>query len=222
MDKMKKDLEENTDQKLNELTREYDERIQKLEGTVKEQRMKMHLLGELLCQRHQVTSDLGKRLDSIELCNARRSIVLTGITLNQKKQARTDEIQQFFKDVFDISPVIEDSYLIGKRTPRPAVITLDTYRDKSIIMNNKSILKQYQGEKGRSIFINDYVPQNLSEKKKRERDIIRTAKAENVSAEYTNQGLKVGEELYKKMVEAPNPCDIMDLDLEDIDRILSP
>ena len=200
---------------------EHTNNIEDIQKQLTEQKTKMHLMGELIGQKHQIILDLSKRLDSLELNNARRSIILSGLSFNSKKEDRRNELSLFFGDVFSLNPCIEDSYLLGKKQPRPVVITFDSYADKQVIMQKKRCLSEYEGEGGRGIYINDYVPTQLNEKKKRERDVIRTAKLENVSTEYTVQGLKVGEELYKKKIEAPDPCDILDLDPDKIDEVLS-
>ena len=147
-------------------------------------------------------------------------IILSGLSFSDKKGDRKEQLQDFFSNTMSLDVCVEDSYMLGKLAPRPIVITLNTYSEKRQIMEKKAVLRHYEGEKGCNIYINDYIPAHENERRKRERDIIKTAKETGTAHEYTSQGLKIGNELYKKKVSAPDPCELIDMEMQDINRIL--
>ena len=206
---------------LQQLSEEHQASLKELKEDLQKEKVKVHLIGELLQRNHQVMLDITRRLDNVELSNARKSAVITGIDFSAKKQDRLKQILDFLKEALEVQPNIEDTYLLGGLDPKPVVVIFDTYGDKRIVFQRKAMLKNFEAEGGRSIFINDYVPTATNEKRKRERDLIQDAKEQSISTEYTNKGLKIGEEIYTKKVSAPSPTDILDLDPDDLDRILT-
>ena len=72
------------------------------------------------------------------------------------------------------------SYLLGDRSPRRLVIIFASAAHKYAVFEHKNILKDYEGENGSKIYLNEYLPSVLNETRKRHQDIIQQCK-ENVA-----------------------------------------
>ena len=69
-------------------------------------------------------------------------------------------------------------------------------------------------EQGKKIFINDYTPAPVQERRRRERDVIASAEktyGEN-STSFTRAGLTVKGVPYRKLVTPPTPAEIINID----------
>ena len=91
---------------------------------------------------------------------------------------------------------------------------------RSVVAREKTRLRSIKGEGDRSVFLNDYLPQQLNEQKKRERQIKSKCAETNIKVEHTNKGLLIGSSLYRKKVHAPKPEDLLDIEPEELDQIL--
>ena len=107
---------------------------------------------------------------------------------------------------------------------RPVVIAFSSAAEKYKVFHIKGRLNDYTGNQGSKIYLNEYLPPHANEKKRRERDLRKTAKDNpsraDLKVEYTERGLKVGSELYKKKVLPPDPLNLLDLTTEEYDRIM--
>ena len=115
-------------------------------------------------------------------------------------------------------------YQMGSHDPKPIVIIFNTSEDKKAVFQQKHRLKSYRNKNGDGYFINDYLPAKINEKKRREREIIKTVKSEDVQddtnkIEYTKAGLKVGPTVYTKKVRPPHHLDLLKLKSGDMDEI---
>ena len=83
------------------------------------------------------------------------------------------------------------------------------------------MLQYYVGNSRGGIYLNEYLPQAVSEQRRREREIksiVKSTSGETV--EHTKTGLKIGKSLHKKKVTAPSPTDLLDLSPQELDNIL--
>ena len=200
----------------------YQKDLNELQENMKEQKRKTAIMAELMKLNQQVVVDLASRISEIELKLARKSITLTGLDFSNKKDERNLQIESFLDEVLKCQVLIEDSYFLGdpKAMSRPVVVVFNSIRDKNDVYQRKSELKNYEGVGGRGIFINNYLPGEISESKRKEREMLKELKSAKIKYEYTENGLKVGPNLYRKKIEAPDPTKILDLTSKELERIL--
>ena len=202
----------------------YKENIDKLNCELQQQKMKIHLLNEVLQQNCEILEDISKKLDTNELNTARKTGVLTGVIFSEKKKDRQEELQNFFEETMGKAVTVEDSYFLGYRNPRPVVIIFNTAAEKQEIFKNKSRLQNFESRNGKPIYLNDYLPAGLNEKRKRERSIVAEVKKKSDgkrTAEYTEHGLKIGNEIYKRKVDPPTSSDVLNLTTEQLNDTLA-
>ena len=113
---------------------------------------------------YDIVDDLSVKIENLEVSANKRSITLSGLQID-KKEGLLD-ITDFFKQIFEFKPDIEDYYVKGNNTPPLIVITFQYLSEKKLVMQNKGILKNYKSEKGDLFYINDFLPAYTNEKKK--------------------------------------------------------
>ena len=201
---MKENIKSEMEQDINKAMQDYEKRITALECQLRTANRKAKLSDDILQYNAIVLDDLTKRMDSLELSNARKMAILSGFEADGKKDKRAAELLDFFHHELEAYTRIEDSYQIGVSIPKPIIITFQTLEDKEAVFANKSKLKDCT--LSNRIYLNHYLPANENEKRKRERQIRKDNKAlpekEKVDIEYARGGLKVGSEIYRKKVEA--------------------
>ena len=203
---------------------DYETRIRSLESNLKASNRKTKMMEDILQFNAKVLDDVVKRLDSLELANARKAAILSGISFSNKKADRIKQIADFFYKEMEVYTRIEDAYTLGTAEKSPIVIIFQTMDDKNSIFEKKSCLKEISKQMNLSIYLNHYLPSKENEKKKRERKIISDLKnsSEEKKPEYSygKNGFAIGNEKYIKKVSAPNPTDLLKYSVDELDEIL--
>ena len=127
----------------------------------------------------------------------------------------------FFDKSLRIPVVIDDLFYLGQTI----VVEFQCAADRRQILKNKNQLNN-QREYNR-VFINEYTPIYTAEKRRRERHIIQqleeVARSENteIKVEYTAAGLTIQGQPYKKKILPPTPRELVNLDLDELEVILT-
>ena len=223
MTDLKKDIKEQMEKDIQETMNIYETDLKVIKNELQHQKQKVKIMSDLLQQSYQVQHDLSKRLDAMDLNNAKRSAILSGLDFSEKKKDRSEQIESFLLDTLELDINIEDSYFLGDKTPRPTVIVFANSGDKMKVWERKKMLKDYIGKNDQGIYLNDYLPQIVSEKRRRERDIITEIKESGagISTEYTKDGLKIGACLYKKQITTPSPSDLLELSPKEFEDVMN-
>ena len=180
MQKVKGDIKKDLDSTKSKMKKEneidiqaafkhYEEEIKELRKELREQKHKTHLVSGILQLNQGITADLTKRISSLELESYRKSVILTGLSFSTKKDTRNEQLQTFFNDAMGVRINVDDSYFLGSGTKgkksKPVVAVLETLKDKNKLFQKKEILAQLEGEDGRPIYLNSYLPPEINEKK---------------------------------------------------------
>ena len=224
-----KRLKDNTKQieaDVEKAMRMYEDRIKQMEDKLDEFKTREHLNSELIQYQQQVIEDLCKRLDDVDLNNVKKSAILSGLCFSSEKNERNRQIEEFFTDAIEVHVEVEDSYFLSATNTKSTVIIFTSARDKDRVFQEKEALNQIEGENGERIYINSYLPATLNERKRRQRDIVKQIKSENINRqtpvnfEVLRTGLLIGSTEYRKKIEAPDPTSILDLTSEDLNNQL--
>ena len=202
---------------------QYEQRIDKLEAQLSEQKLKLKLTADISQHQHLVIADIHKKLDNIELALVKRSAILTGLSFSDNKEELLFQLQDFITTTLKTSASIEDVYSIGEKVPKPIVIQFGSQEEKRNVFRNKSKLQHVVGYNKQAVYLNDYLPTSVNEKKRRERDIIKvnkTATEGKMQIERAKGALKIGKETYKKKISVPSPAQILDLTAKEIQETL--
>ena len=198
---------------------------EKLAVQVKHQDIKIDVAAKVMDRMETTIKDLTQRIENLELNNAKRAVVVTGLYIFGRKFEKLQQIYRFFEEKIGVTDItIEEFFTLGLIEPAPIVVYFQSMREKRDIMNSKSYLKGQVNEDRKPYFINEYYPAAVQEKKRRERDIINhNQQSENenkLETEYVRGKLQVQGETYRKKVETPQPSQLIQLTPEELDEIL--
>ena len=177
-----------------------------------------------VCERFQTEmQDMQTRLDNIELNNCKKMLIITGLyTLSQKKNEIINEVTNFIDVNLGMQINIEDMFTLGYNEPRPIVISLQSVYEKKLILQNKAALKD-QGQT--RVFINEYVPSNTQERRRKEKEIIDVARQMGVergtetAIAYHKGKLTIDGHYYRPKVVPPTPKELINMNIDDLNRV---
>ena len=167
---------------------------------------------------------LEERLAKTELNLHRKMITISGLELNGKKYQKIQQLENFFDTELGIQPYIEDFYEIGSKQPTVKVVIFQSLRDKALVMRTKKYLKGLQNKYKQSLYINDFVPQEELEKRKKAKVMFRAnEEKEDHDKEdmlIENGKLYISKELFVNPLQPPNPQDIIDFSTQRLAEIM--
>ena len=198
-------------------------KVSEMEKDIGYGQVKFKMISGTIQHMYQMIQDLTKKVESLEIAGTRRQILITGLKLeSDKKQDRILQVEAFMRNEVQVYVEIEDVYTLGQSDTPSIVVTLKNLRDKHEVLQNKSNLKGLTNHKNNSIYVNDYFPQATNEKKRRERELIKWNKQlgeEQKVVEFKKGKLNIDGEEYIKAVNEPQPDEILDLTIEEYERI---
>ena len=215
-DTMRADIDKDVSQSV----KIYEDRIDKLEEGLRDSNRKAKLIEDTLYYQQNLMQDMERRLDIIELQNARRAAVLTGLWVDVKKHIRIQQLHDFFHTELEVYTRIEDAYLLGSAEPAAIVMTFQTMHDKNIVFEAKSKFAQIKKDTGMEYYLNHYLPSHENEKKKRERHIIAEAKQVGNTTEFVKGKIHIESRPYVKKVVPPTPSSLLEYTAKELDGIM--
>ena len=163
--------------------------------------------------------DLDQRLENLELNNSKKMVIVSGLE-EVDKDYMIEFLEEFILMSLDLKVTVDDYFMIGTQNPRQIVITLQSTQEKKKILKAKALLKHVK-DRGRSIYINDYIPPAVQEKRRRNNDV--QAAATKLYGEekvhYTKAGLTINGKPYRKKVSSPTPKELIDIEPMELERI---
>ena len=212
---------EESSKAANEIVQHETMEVKQLKYELASYKHKTEILTDIVHRMHIEQEDLIARVENLEMSGSKKSIAISGMTIEGKKDQMMEAVYNFIEDTFGIQVEIEDVYKIGQYEPKLIVVALQNMKDKMYIMKNKGVLKD-QKIAGRAVFINDFMPLSVQEKKRREKQIIQEAEEKNpeVSIKYNSGRVVIQGTPYVKRVRPPTPKELINVPIEDLDRIL--
>ena len=139
-----------------------------------------------------------------------------------KKGDCRKEISQFINDNVAENPEIEDVYHLNKLQDGPVVVCFSSIFEKERIFAKKNLLKDKTTDNTPPVYLNHYLLPVESEKKKRERLIVKENKQldKPLDIEKIPGGIKIGSSVYVKKVEPPKPTDLLNYSVDELNRAL--
>ena len=187
-----------------------------------------------ICQsQKEEICELSQKVEMLELNSSKKMAIMSGYELPQNpdfsKEDNIKRLEKVIRESMDINVNIDDYFHIGSNKPRPIVMEFQSAKEKRLVLSLKQNLKDFKSKAGRKIFINDYVPISIQEKRRRERKIRTDLEANldpndqeaSTGIEYTKAGMTIAGIPYKKKVTTPSPKDLLDLDPEQLKKIMS-
>ena len=188
------------------------EEVKSLKEELLHEKKKNSVLVDTVNRMHVSMEDLTQRINNIELNNARKAVIITGLETRNKKADLINDVMAFIDQKLGVLVSIDDCYKLGGVDPRPVVVSFQSYEEKRDVLHFKSHLK---GDPATSkIYINEYTPSVIQERRRREQAIIqdneRLQDEDKLEIKFGKGGLLIQNENYRKKVRAPTPKEIID------------
>ena len=204
---------------------QFDNKFKNISETTKRQKKYDKTLSGIVIRMHDEIGELRSKVEELEMDKCRNTMVLSGFVTDSNGRELREEMEVFFSQELTTEVDIVSFYKIGQQEPRPIVFSVDNSLQKRELMNNKSKLKEIENINGGLFYLNNYFPAAVNERRRREREIMKENYSKDVEDQLdmkaTRSGLLVQNELYKKKVTPPKPDAVLNLSIEDLDRILA-
>ena len=218
-DELKEQCAEYVFDQMSSTISEQEKKIEKLQQEVGHFRYKTKVLTEVVQRMHTDNEDIAQKIENLEMSNSRRQATITGFYASNEKDKCIQQLQELLFKALQLDIQLEDAYPIGFGKQKTYVMVFLSIADKRAVLENKSMLKYYSSQR---IYINEHYPTATNERKRRERDIVKVNNdlSNPLDIDFKKGQLMIQNETYQKMVKAPTPEELIDIDLDDLDRIL--
>ena len=198
------------------------DRIHRADKVSSDVKQKSKVLTQVCQRMNSDMKDLEQRIENLELNNSKKMLIITG--LNSQHVDRKEMIPFlgcFFLENLGLDLNIDDYFTLGSTVPQPIVIVLQSIQQKKEVLKVKKHLKHFEG--GRKVYVNDYLPPVVQDKRKREREVSSAAVAllGEDAVTYTRSGLTIQGKPYRKMVLPPTPSEIINIDPSLLKKLFS-
>ena len=197
------------------------ENLKKLKNDLKHFKFRNRALTNIVENMSVEIAELRQKMENIEMNTCRNAISISGVKFEGKKQDRMAYLENFLRETIQVNVNIEDCYQMGSENMQINVVYLQNNLQKKQVMENKSRLKNIKGYGGKYIYINEYLPAAVVEKRKRDRDIFGIAQEKpEIEVKYHKGKLTVQGEIYSQKIVPPSPRQLVDHIPEELERIL--
>ena len=188
----------------------------KMQAELAHWKHKSEVLTEVVDRMNVEIQDLTQRMENVELSAAKRSVTISGLDISTEKSNNWHMLKWLFEEVLDLEVQIDDFYTLGNNI----IVAFQSMESKRAVMRVKNTLKKLKKSDNQQIYINDYLPPAVQEKRRRERDIVSLYNADASKLSYTKSGLAVHGVPYKKKVLPPTPKQLVNMEISDLERTL--
>ena len=213
---------QDTAQEVQKVINRQNVKIKSVHDEVSFWRLKSETLTDVCNKMATEIGDLTARIENLEVNNSKKMVIVTGLQL-PKVEYKSEGIEyliSFLHTELEIDVEVDDYYTLGAIDPKPIVIIFQNIQQKRLCMRNKNKLQGVKTDKGRKVFINDYLPPSNLEKRKREQDIAHCYEGQPNAVTYQKGGMCINGIPYRKKVEPPTPKQLVDISPQQLEEIL--
>lgn len=194
---------------------------------VKELKDKLETLSNIVIRIEEQLNETNEKLIGFQARSMRKNLIISGLeepkneSEEQLRQAVKDFIQQKLKVTQEIPIKVchRLNYIDGAEF-RPVVIKLSNIDHKSLLLSNGPNLKGLTNSRNRFFYLNEQLPEKLSEDRRYAQHWIRENKAkptnDQLPMKITRNALRINNVPYKKKIKAPSAAEILRLDPEEL------
>ena len=201
------------------------EELQKMKNEVDSLKRRNHLLCGQVSRMTQTIGDLQEKIEKIEINAGKRMVVLSGFYGHKKKYVCLKQLDDFFEKQMKIDVFVEDVFPMGDFNPPNLVITFQSMEDKRLLFRHIERIKKLENKDGQRLYFKDFLPAQINERNKREKDILWDNKRKPPSERIKDMaigknGLSANKRLYQKKVLPPDPCAMIKMPIKEIEDVL--
>ena len=130
-------VKRNLEHEFNLAHESQEEKIKKMEQTLQDLKKRNQLYEDILQFNGDMVADLSKRMDAIELSNAKKTAIVSGLKVREKKKDIIEDIKSFIHTNMVENPEIEDAYSLGRRDRNTTIVVFSSIAEKERIFQQK-------------------------------------------------------------------------------------
>ena len=242
IDEMQKDLSEkitavqqgrNEDQDriatLEENQKKVTKDLQKVGENKVHQEKQIDAVTDVLSYHGHLIQELIGKVENLQKENMNPNLVIKGLVQKEEKEGGKEScievVKNFLSKLLGITEVIKikKAFRVGKGKTRTMIVMLKNSQDKGKIFAHAKKLQDVKNELGKPYRIENHLPNKMSEKSKKQRNIkYRNQKqtvAENLQLTLLKGKLQVNGQPYQSKIIVPKYCDLLKLKPEEIELL---
>ena len=185
---------------------------------------KTQVLSGIVQRMSTMYEDLERKTDQLELRSMRRAIVITGLQTDDSVLKCMNQVYGFMEQHLQLDINIIDCFKLGNGKERPVVITVESIKHRAeVFYAMEQYKKQLQEtDEEQTVFINDYLPAEIKERRRKERDIFKRNEKEvanKLPMTIGRGGLRIQGENFEQKIQAPDPTDVLNYTEEQLDQV---
>ena len=208
VDEIARDKKEQEEQKLLRELAKYKRKYEVMSGVVGH-------LGNII-------NEMDKKMDSMEMRSMRRHSVIYGLETTGRITQCIKQVEKFLTESLQIEITIIDGFKLGVGNDKPMVFLVDSIVSRATIFQAMEKYKKdwLKNEKTQGIFITDYIPAEMKEQKRKEKEIFRLNESDRgVNMSIEKSGLKINGSNYKPIISPPDPTKVLSYTEAQLDSI---
>ena len=198
------------------------EKIKKLEKDLRHFKYRNRALTDIVEHMSVEMEELRSRIDGLELSSAKKSVSISGLYTTGDKQQTIAQIELFLYKSIGAEVSVDDFYKIGSTEPRLIVVSFQNSYDKRQVMQLKYHLKGLKNRDEKAFYINDFTPTQVQERRLHEKQVKKAIEdMEQPPTTTTVKGnLYINGDKYVPRIKPPSPKEIVDIDPQELAKIL--
>ena len=198
--------------------------IRELRKEVTQYKKKTEVLTSVVESLGNNQTEITNRLDMMELRGMKNSIVINGLRTDNKTLKCVEQVRQFISQELEEEVTITDCFKLGMGERKPVVIAVQSFMQKTMLYQAMDKYRKYceEAEVDQEVYMSDYLPAEMKERRRREREIFRANEnntSTKIDMEITRRKLVIQKEDYVKKVTPPSATDILNYTEEEIDQV---
>ena len=168
--------------------------------------------------------DLQKKLEQFEINAAKRTVILSGIELSDKKKYARKQLDEFLQEQLRVDVELDDFYYIGKANPQDVVMVFTSSHHKRLIFQNSKNIQHLRNSHGKKYNLRNYnTPNQQSAARTGQFIADEMVKEDAVNREEISmQGnqIYIGDKQFKPKITPPRAADLLRLPNQRLNEIL--
>ena len=190
-----------------------------------EYKRKSEIMSGVIGRLGEIIDTVERKVDQLEYRGLRRHLVVSGLNTGNKVTDCISQVEQFLKYQLKIEINIIDSFKLGNGAKKPVVIQVESIVDRATIFQAMEMYKKQfenNAERSQTIFITDYLPAEMREAKRKERDIYKRNEKDitnQIPMQISKGTLMIQGQVYQAVITPPEPTKVLTYTEKQLDDI---
>ena len=156
------------------------EEVVKLRRELDTYKRRSEIMSGVISHLGESLSNVERKIDVMEFRNMKRHVVISGLGTDNKIFQCMKQVRSFLVNTLRVQIEIIDCFKLGQGQFKLVVIQVESITDRARIFKAMEVYRKQceDREAEQNIFINDYIPAEMKENKRKQKDIFRNNEKE--------------------------------------------